>query len=235
MKFPVPPGCRWSVPLWPALDRPVCLPPWRWLKRLRPLVLERGQPAAVRRQLVETFWQTGQLNSQCNVQFGEGGAGTFSDGKLNTGTHDFRNRWVLEQFVQCGAQAQILYDAKPHIGTDVLLTVVMNLRQRIEALGGEVRFQSRLTGFGCPGNTLSSITWEEPSGMERMPCRRLILATGHSARDTFSMLLPPASPWSRNPLPWVFALNTYRLRLTRRNMVSSTPHCRRLIISCFIT
>ena len=75
---------------------------------LRPLVLERGQPAAVRRQLVETFWQTGQLNSQCNVQFGEGGAGTFSDGKLNTGTHDFRNRWVLEQFVQCGAQAQIL-------------------------------------------------------------------------------------------------------------------------------
>lgn len=155
---------------------------------LRPLVLERGQPAAVRRQLVETFWQTGQLNSQCNVQFGEGGAGTFSDGKLNTGTHDFRNRWVLEQFVQCGAQAQILYDAKPHIGTDVLLTVVMNLRQRIEALGGEVRFQSRLTGFGCPGNTLSSITWEEPSGMERMPCRRLILATGHSARDTFSML-----------------------------------------------
>ncbi len=87
---------------------------------LRPLVLERGQDAAARHRLVEAFWQTGRLDPRCNVQFGEGGAGTFSDGKLNTGTHDPRNRWVLEQLVQCGAQEEILFDAKPHVGTDVL-------------------------------------------------------------------------------------------------------------------
>lgn len=155
---------------------------------LRPLVLERGRDAASRHRLVEDFWQTGRLDPQCNVQFGEGGAGTFSDGKLNTGTHDPRNHWVLERLVQCGAQEQILYDAKPHVGTDVLRTVVENLRRRVEELGGEVRFQTQLTGLENRDGSLSGLVLEGPGGRERLPCRQLILAIGHSARDTFSML-----------------------------------------------
>ena len=155
---------------------------------LRPLVLERGRDAASRHRLVEEFWQTGRLDPRCNVQFGEGGAGTFSDGKLNTGTHDPRNHWVLEQLVQCGAQEQILYDAKPHMGTDVLLTVVQNLRRRVEKLGGEVRFQTQLTGLEHRDGSLAGLSLEGPGGRERLPCRQLILAIGHSARDTFSML-----------------------------------------------
>ena len=155
---------------------------------LRPLVLERGRDAASRHRLVEEFWQTGRLDPRCNVQFGEGGAGTFSDGKLNTGTHDPRNHWVLEQLVQCGAQEQILYDAKPHMGTDVLLTVVQNLRRRVEKLGGEVRFQTQLTGLEHRDGSLAGLSLEGPGGRERLPCRQLILAIGHSARDTFQEL-----------------------------------------------
>ncbi len=113
----------------------------------KPLVLERGEDAESRHEKVEKFFQTGELDTKSNVQFGEGGAGTFSDGKLNTGVNNPRIGWILEQFVAAGAREDILYDAKPHVGTDVLLTVVQNLRKRIISLGGEVRFNTQVTGL----------------------------------------------------------------------------------------
>ena len=113
----------------------------------RPIVLERGEDAKSRHEKVAAFWKNGTLDPKSNVQFGEGGAGTFSDGKLNTGISNPRIRWILEQFVAFGAREDILYDAKPHVGTDVLLEVVQSLRKKIIALGGEVRFCSRVTEF----------------------------------------------------------------------------------------
>ena len=113
----------------------------------KPIVLERGEEAAARHEKVEKFFSSGVLDPKSNVQFGEGGAGTFSDGKLNTGVNNPRISWVLEQFVKAGAREDILYDAKPHVGTDVLLTVVQNLRKRIISLGGEVRFESQVTNL----------------------------------------------------------------------------------------
>ena len=166
---------------------------------LRPLVLERGQDAATRHEKVAAFWAGGALDPQCNVQFGEGGAGTFSDGKLNTNTHNPRISWVLEQFVAAGAQEEILYDAKPHVGTDVLLQVVQNLRQRIISLGGEVRFGAQLTGLQLEAGHLAGITVQTRDGAQRLPCSRLILAIGHSARDTFSMLLDAGVPMEPKP------------------------------------
>ena len=102
----------------------------------RPIVLERGEDAESRHEKVQKFWQTGELDVRSNVQFGEGGAGTFSDGKLNTGVNNPRIQWVLDQFVLAGAQENIRYDAKPHVGTDVLLHVVQSLRNKIISLGG---------------------------------------------------------------------------------------------------
>ena len=166
---------------------------------LRPLVLERGQDAATRHEKVAAFWAGGPLDPQCNVQFGEGGAGTFSDGKLNTNTHNPRIAWVLEQFVAAGAQEEILYDAKPHVGTDVLLRVVQNLRRRILHLGGEVRFGAQLTGLTLEGGALAGITVRTEGGLEQLPCRRLVLAIGHSARDTFAMLHSAGVPMEPKP------------------------------------
>ena len=111
---------------------------------LRPILLERGCPVKQRKADIETFWKTGKLNPDSNVQFGQGGAGAFSDGKLTTGTKDHRNRKVCEEFVQSGAPEEILYLAKPHIGTDILLTVVENLSQKIINLGGEIHFQTKM-------------------------------------------------------------------------------------------
>ena len=154
------------------------------LAGLRPLVLERGEDAAARHKKVERFFSTGELDLKSNVQFGEGGAGTFSDGKLNTGVNNPRIGWILEQFVAAGAREDILFDAKPHVGTDVLLTVVQNIRQRIISLGGEVRFNSQVTGI-CQHN--GKLTGLEVNG-DLIPCEQAILAIGHSARDTFEML-----------------------------------------------
>ena len=161
---------------------------------LRPIVLERGADAETRKKKVEEFWKTGRLDPDCNVQFGEGGAGTFSDGKLNTGIKSDWIGWVLEQFHKAGAREDILTDAKPHIGTDVLVTVVQNLRKRIEALGGEVRFGCRLTGLTREGDQLTGLTYEQAGTSCALPCRHLILAIGHSARDTFRMLLDAGVP-----------------------------------------
>ena len=151
----------------------------------KPRVLERGEDAVSRHEKVQTFFKTGVLDTKSNVQFGEGGAGTFSDGKLNTGVNNPRISWVLEQFVKAGAREDILYDAKPHVGTDVLLSVVQNLRQRIISLGGEVRFNSQVTDFRRENGRLTGV---EVNGGEVIPCDRCILAIGHSARDTFEVL-----------------------------------------------
>ena len=155
---------------------------------LRPIVIERGQDAATRHAAVQSFWKTGTLDPDCNVQFGEGGAGTFSDGKLNTGTKNERQAWILRQLVAFGADESILWDAKPHVGTDVLLRVVQNLRAKVLALGGELRFGTKLTGLQAEDGVLVGAELCANGNTVRLPCRQLILAPGHSARDTFRML-----------------------------------------------
>ena len=163
---------------------------------MKPIVLERGDDAATRNAKVEKFFSTGELDPKSNVQFGEGGAGTFSDGKLNTGVNNPRIGWILEQFVKAGAREDILFDAKPHVGTDVLLTVVQNLRQRIISLGGEVRFQSQVTGVRAENGAITAL---EINGEEVLPCSQAILAIGHSARDTFAMLHEMGIPMEAKP------------------------------------
>lgn len=151
----------------------------------RPIVLERGEDAQSRHEKVQKFWQTGKLDPHSNVQFGEGGAGTFSDGKLNTGVNNPRIPWVLEQFVLAGANEEIRCDAKPHVGTDVLLHVVQHIRNKIISLGGEVRFNAQVTGLKAADGKLTGV---EVNGNEVIGCDHCILAIGHSARDTFRML-----------------------------------------------
>ena len=163
---------------------------------LKPLVLERGEDAVTRHQKVQKFWETGELDTKSNVQFGEGGAGTFSDGKLNTGVNNPRIGWILEQFVKAGAREEILFDAKPHIGTDVLLEVVQNIRKRIISLGGEVRFNAQVTGILQSDGILTGI---EVNGTEQIFCAQVILAIGHSARDTFSYLFEQGLPMEAKP------------------------------------
>ena len=162
----------------------------------KPLVLERGEDAASRHEKVQKFFETGILDTRSNVQFGEGGAGTFSDGKLNTGVNNPRIGWILEQFVKAGAREAILYDAKPHVGTDVLLNVVQNIRQRIISLGGEVRFNTQVTGL-CTEN--GKLTGLKTDAGEIIPCDSCVLAIGHSARDTFEMLEATGIPMEAKP------------------------------------
>ena len=165
----------------------------------RPIVIERGQEAAKRAKAVEAFRKGGALDTESNVQFGEGGAGTFSDGKLNTGTHDRRMFWVLQQFAAHGAPESVTYDAKPHIGTDVLLDVVQNIRREILALGGELRFETRLDGLIAENGTLVGARITHAGKTETLPCRHLILAIGHSARDSFTWLRDMGVPMERKP------------------------------------
>lgn len=156
----------------------------------RPLVFERGASVEERQKDIEVFWNTGVLNTASNVQFGEGGAGTFSDGKLNTLVKDpvGRNRKVLEIFVDNGAPEDILYVNKPHIGTDILIDVVRNMRKRILEWGGEIHFHSKFVDFTLENGKLSSILVEQKDGTKEFSADTLVLAIGHSARDTFSML-----------------------------------------------
>lgn len=153
----------------------------------RPLILERGRCVEERMEDVEKFWREGVLNPMSNVQFGEGGAGTFSDGKLNTLVKDKfgRNREVLKIFVEAGAPEEILYEAKPHIGTDILCKVVRNIREQIEAWGGEIRFGAQVTDLCMEGNRVTGVIVNDT---ETVPCDAVVLAVGHSARDTFEML-----------------------------------------------
>lgn len=161
-----------------------------------PVILERGEEVEVRTRKVEEFWKGGALDINSNVQFGEGGAGTFSDGKLNTLVKDplKRNRKVLEVLVEHGADPSILYINKPHIGTDVLSRVVKNIRKHILDLGGQVRFKSQVTDIvtescGGEGSHRRKITGVVINATQVIDTESLILAVGHSARDTFEMLL----------------------------------------------
>ena len=155
---------------------------------LAPIVLERGRPVEERTADVERFWSTGLLDPASNVQFGEGGAGTFSDGKLNTGTHDPRIATVFRELAAAGAPADILYQHKPHIGTDVLREVVRHIRLELIRLGCDVRFCHKLAGLTLRDGAVEGLTVEGPQGAYELPCDALVLSPGHSARDTFRML-----------------------------------------------
>lgn len=162
----------------------------------RPLLLERGECVEKRTELVRRYWKTGELDINTNVQFGEGGAGTFSDGKLTTRINDRRCAKVLEEFYQSGAPEEILYRAKPHIGSDILGQVVSNMRKRIIEYGGDVRFNSRVTSINISNGRIMGVT---VNGSEEIPCEVVVLAIGHSARDTFKMLYDKGVQFIQKP------------------------------------
>jgi len=157
----------------------------------KPLVIERGRCVEERARDVEKFWETGVLDTTSNVQFGEGGAGTFSDGKLSTSIKDKegRIREVLKIFTEFGAPEEILYDHMPHLGTDILPTIVKNIREKIIGLGGEVRFETCLTDIVCDEDKITAIKVKRADGAEEeIKTDILVLAIGHSARDTYKAL-----------------------------------------------
>ncbi len=166
---------------------------------LKPIVLERGADVDERTGDVEFFWRTGRLPSSSNVQFGEGGAGAFSDGKLTTGVNDPRISHIFHIFVSHGAPEDIKWSHKPHIGTDILRNVVKSIRQELLSLGADIRFGHQLTGLVQSAGRLSGITVTTQQGPcpAPIPCDTLVLAPGHSARDTFQMLYDFGLPMER--------------------------------------
>ena len=160
-----------------------------------PVILERGMDVDKRQAVVKQFWEKGEFHSETNVQFGEGGAGTFSDGKLNTLVKDpyGRHRKVLELFVEFGGSPEITYVNKPHIGTDVLCHIVKAMREEIIRLGGQVRFESKLTDIRIEKGELKALCVNDELWID---CECLVLAVGHSARDTFYMLKKQGLPMS---------------------------------------
>lgn len=166
---------------------------------LDPIVVERGRPVEERAKDVERFWLTGCLDPASNVQFGEGGAGAFSDGKLTTGIKDPRCNEVLETLYRAGAPEEILYSAKPHIGTDRLRDVVKNIRNEIISLGGEVHFGTRLSEIISKDGCVTGAVCENGSGKFEIETGDIILAVGHSARDTFEMLAGMGVKMSQKP------------------------------------
>lgn len=152
-----------------------------------PVLYERGKKVEERKEDVESFWNNGKLLLNSNVSFGEGGAGTFSDGKLNTLVKDKegRNKEVLRIFVENGAPESILYESKPHIGTDLLIHIIKNMRHKIEEWGGTIYYQTTVTDFILQDNTIHEL---ELNHKETVPVQSVVLAIGHSARDTFETL-----------------------------------------------
>lgn len=150
----------------------------------KPIIFERGYAVEDRQKAIDNFWKTGVLDTRSNVQFGEGGAGTFSDGKLTTGIKDIRCQYVLRELVRFGAPEEILYDAKPHIGTDKLIDVVRNIRKEIISLGGEIYFNSNVSDINIEKGKVRSVVVNDSEYI----ADNVILAIGHSARDTFEML-----------------------------------------------
>lgn len=165
----------------------------------RPILLERGRAVEQRKRDVEHFWRTGELDLTSNVQFGEGGAGAFSDGKLNTGTKDLRHGYILEEFVRFGASEDILVDAKPHVGTDKLYVVLQNLRREIIDRGGEVRFSHKVVDIEQNSGSVTALRVSAPEGEYTLPTKHVVLAPGHSARDTFEMLQKRGVPMEPKP------------------------------------
>lgn len=163
-----------------------------------PIVIERGEDIDSRTDTVRKFWEEGKLNPESNVQFGEGGAGAFSDGKLNTLVKDEGNRCrkVLSTFVSHGAPESIMYDNKPHIGTDLLVRVIRGMREKIISMGGKFMFGTRLTDIITEDNSVKGIV---VNNADKIPCDALILAVGHSARDTFRMLFDKGIAMTAKP------------------------------------
>lgn len=161
------------------------------LRGVRPVLIERGAPMEERVSEVEHFWKTGELDEEVNVCFGEGGAGTFSDGKLNSGVKDREGtkRFILETFVRFGAGRDILYDAKPHIGTDVLRSVIVNMRRSMEKAGVTFFFHTKFVGVEKKGDKVSGVWVKQGELRDTIECSYLVLAIGHSARDTFEKLM----------------------------------------------
>lgn len=156
------------------------------LNGIKPIIIERGKKIEERKKDVEEFFKTGKLNENSNIQFGEGGAGTFSDGKLNTLVkHNSSQKKVFETFVLCGADESILYDSKPHIGTDVLEKVIKNFREKLISLGTTFMFETVLTDLIIENNQITKI---EVNKKDYLETDTLVLAIGHSARDTIKML-----------------------------------------------
>ena len=151
-------------------------------------LIERGNAVEQRKEDIDNFFQTGKLSPDSNVQFGEGGAGTFSDGKLTTGVKDKRKKFILETFVKHGAESDILYVNKPHVGTDYLIKVVKSMRETIIANGGEVLFETKLVDVNLADDQLVNIVVEKNNIKTTMELDKLVLAIGHSARDTYEML-----------------------------------------------
>ncbi len=169
---------------------------------LEPLLVERGQDAQRRSEAVERHNKTGVLDPECNIQFGLGGAGTFSDGKLQTGTKSPAHRLILETFVAAGAQKRILWDAKPHVGSDVLPKVVTHIVDEIRACGGEVRFGCRMSDIQVEGGRVTGVTLAQTAAdgamtEERIAATDVVLACGHSARDVFELLRDRQVPMER--------------------------------------
>ncbi len=164
-----------------------------------PILLERGRAVEQRKRDVEHFWRTSELDLTSNVQFGEGGAGAFSDGKLNTGTKDLRHGYILEEFVRFGASEDILVDAKPHVGTDKLYVVLQNLRREIIDRGGEVRFSHAVVDIEQNSGSVTALRVSAPEGEYTLPTKHVVLAPGHSARDTFEMLQKRGVPMEPKP------------------------------------
>ncbi|MCD7947661.1 MAG: FAD-binding protein [Oscillospiraceae bacterium] len=158
------------------------------------ILLERGQPVEQREKDIDAFWRGGALSETSNVQFGEGGAGTFSDGKLTTGTHDPRIATVLQTLVAAGAPEDILWQHKPHIGSDLLRGMVARIRTELRSLGCDIRFGHRLGGITLRGGALAGLTVMGSGGTYSLPVDTVVLATGHSARDTVQMLFDAGVP-----------------------------------------
>ena len=154
----------------------------------RPIVIDRGEAVDERDKTVDRFIKAGELNENSNIQFGEGGAGTYSDGKLNTRIKSEYIEKVFTEFVECGAQKEIMWDYKPHIGTDVLKVVVKNLREKIISLGGRFYFNNLLTDVVIEnGEVQGAVIRNNKNEMEKLPVKKIILAIGHSSRDTYRM------------------------------------------------
>ena len=191
---------------------------------LRPVVVERGKPVEEREKDVAEFWRGGPFDPESNVQFGEGGAGTFSDGKLNSGIKDARCRAVLEEMHRAGAPESILWQAKPHVGTDHLKAMVKNLRGQIIALGGDVRFMTRLTDLMVEDGRVTAARLEGPDGAYALDTAGVILAVGHSARDTFEMLHQAGASMSRKPFAIGARIEHRQAAVNRAQYGAATGH-----------
>ena len=189
----------------------------------RPLVLERGDDVDARGRAVSSLLDDGLLDPESNVQFGEGGAGTYSDGKLNTTVTDdsARNRKVLDEFVEAGAPPEISYSNKPHIGTDYLVEVVKALRRKIESLGGEVRFRTRVDSLVLSGGRVTGVVLADGG---RLDSGTVVLAVGHSARDTFRYLAEAGVAMERKPFAIGLRIEHPQEMVSRRQYGESWRH-----------